>query len=1025
MQKPVVKPECPETAHAPSPLPGTSEEDLKLATWLGRYSDEELDQPWLTIEDIQRYDRQKGRQPGTASFAQRDLREPPDPDAFKQDVIDRLNFIQGQLVSGAYEYRAPHPQPKPATFEEQQLTRLKPEVRIALQSTPLRCGPYPGPLFKAGGQDDMDRNACSMVHPQEAVQIVAQHSSGMKLARTRYAMGFLDKDAALSAPLDKTNLELFVAGPRVYASQATTLTLKSGTKIELPAHTSLPVTPPGKVRVASEEGILETTPPSSMTSTERALTRRAVLSEAFSFLGEPYGFGGQDGGRDCSRLLLDLFESFDIALPRHSGWQAQSGTYGIELPGNLSVAERLAKIDEANHTGIVLLHLPGHIMLYLGRNQAGKPMALHSLGEYVTPCGNGKETIFAVRKVVVSDLTLGKGSSRRSLAERLTRLVVFGKDPHAPTEITAPKAEECRDSAEDRIFYSPAEPLTDHELRVIATSSSEHAGARLVLWSAEGERIETFDPTRLGGPPFTHWVRHIPEATGPITAALVAQGKVIACKRIAVRHPQRPTREFVDTDSPVWTPRWKWEEDTDNLWSAFIEQLFDDPATDETTWNNLHSLLRDPSRNLLLNHLGENEDARLVLEPDCADLPYMLRAYFSWKLRLPFAFRRCSRGRTGQPPSCGPLKSSLMPRTAHDDVTAFYSFTNRVVRSGVHSASGRTAPQDSVTDTYPVPLTRAALAPGTVYADPYGHVLIVSKWYSQGRRDSDQYGVLMAAEAQPDGTIGRRRFWQGSFLFDPDTSNVGAGFKQFRRLIYDPKTRELSALSNEELNGKNDATPFSMEQYGLTREQFYDRMDALINPNPLDPIRRQKSLVDALEEAVRRRVISVDNAISYEKQGGKMPIAMPEGHAIFETTGPWEDFSTPARDMRLLIAIDTVTSFASKVVAHPERYGTSGSPPSKKDLKDALSQELLSRRFTYVRSDGSDQELSLADVVDRANAFEMAYNPNDCIEIRWAAPEGSQEGSTCRRHAPGEQTSRMKSYRKWFAQRKRPPRGTR
>ena len=56
--------------------------------------------------------------------------------------------------------------------------------------------------------------------------------------------------------------------------------------------------------------------------------------------------------------------------------------------------------------------------------------------------------------------------------------------------------------------------------------------------------------------------------------------------------------------------------------------------------------------------------------------------------------------------------------------------------------------------------------------------------------------------------------------------------------------------------------------------------------------------------------------------------------------------------------------------------------------------------FEYTKSDGSSQSLSLSDVVARAEAFEVAYHPNDCIEIRWGAPEGSDEMTSCKRHAP-------------------------
>jgi hypothetical protein len=152
-------------------------------------------------------------------------------------------------------------------------------------------------------------------------------------------------------------------------------------------------------------------------------------------------------------------------------------------------------------------------------------------------------------------------------------------------------------------------------------------------------------------------------------------------------------------------------------------------------------------------------------------------------------------------------------------------------------------------------------------------------------------------------------------------------------------------------------------------------------------------------------------------------IAMPEGDGIFLSAGPWEDFSTPSRDLRLLIAIDTVRGFPASVRQHPERYGlTAGELEAKAGaLASELSKELSQRTFEYVRSDGSKQRLSLLDVLNRAPGFEVAYNPNDCVEVRWAAPEGSPELSTCRRRAPEEQRAKLASYRGWFSTRQRPP----
>jgi hypothetical protein len=86
-------------------------------------------------------------------------------------------------------------------------------------------------------------------------------------------------------------------------------------------------------------------------------------------------------------------------------------------------------------------------------------------------------------------------------------------------------------------------------------------------------------------------------------------------------------------------------------------------------------------------------------------------------------------------------------------------------------------------------------------------------------------------------------------------------------------------------------------------------------------------------------------------------------------------------------------------------------------LQSTLDSELAARKVTYTRSDGSSWTLSLKDVVDRAADLEMAYNLNDCVELRWGAPEGSEEGSTCKRHAPAAQRAKMADDRAWFHER--------
>ena len=72
-------------------------------------------------------------------------------------------------------------------------------------------------------------------------------------------------------------------------------------------------------------------------------------------------------------------------------------------------------------------------------------------------------------------------------------------------------------------------------------------------------------------------------------------------------------------------------------------------------------------------------------------------------------------------------------------------------------------------------LKEDTLRPGTIFADPYGHVLVVAKRIAQ---TADAGGVLLAVDGQPDGTVSRKRFWRGNFLFAIDPSLGSAGFKE-------------------------------------------------------------------------------------------------------------------------------------------------------------------------------------------------------------------------------------------------------
>jgi hypothetical protein len=608
----------------------------------------------------------------------------------------------------------------------------------------------------------------------------------------------------------------------------------------------------------------------------------------------------------------------------------------------------------------------------------------------------------------------------------------------------------CEDAAGLAVMPSPVAPWKGAPLRVIFAAEKPLKG-ELSLIAPDGS-VAAKSAERHSGPPYFWYAEVASPAAGTWHAQLAREAASAECgtiaREIVVRADEPPRPQ--GTGGSVWPLRNTWNRATENLFSAWIEKLFDDPLDAAPSWPALHEVLRDRSRNVLFNYLGLNEDQMgLVYRPDCADLPYFLRAYFAFKMGLPFGYSKCNRGGGGQGPRCpawfsiqheeprvvatpaprGPYdimqQPAATPVNTHPARPAglaagFGYYVRFTVADAVHSGSARTALNDEMTDYYPVPLKEETLRPGTIYADPYGHVLMLVRRVAQTEGAA---GVFLAVDGQPDGTVARKRFWRGNFLFAQDPALGGPGFKRFRPIVQ--KNGALRRLTNEEIAKDPQYADFSLDQGRLSIENFYDRMDEVMSPEPLDPLRAMKEAITSLEEQVKTRVTSVENGRKYQNSG-RGDAQMPDGAAIFETTGAWEDFATPSRDLRLLIAIDVVRGFPDRVARQPERYAMpkdKSVAEVKAELQNVLASELASRKFSYPRSDGSSWTLALKDVIERMASLEMAYNVNDCVELRWGAAERSEEASTCRRHAPSAQRAKMTQYRAWFHERRRPARG--
>lgn len=367
---------------APDPLPGVRPEDRDVSVWLARWgvrADEPVlspaSQSWLAARAA------SARPPYSLDV----LRVPVAHRTLERAITERTERVQQELAAGSLRR---HGGMRADAAWSATLVREVPGVasgplRVARAPLAVRCVPTLEPLVRAsdlGRFEPIDRNACTTLATGEPFELLGAALPGapLVLARTRSVIGWIDARAVAELPPVAEARGVFL-----------------------------------DMLVAERRG----RPP---------LTRGSIARAAFAELGRPYGWGGSRDGIDCSGLVELVFGQHGIELPRHSRAQGRSGTHTIEIPPEATEAERLSLLDRAWDEGVVVLHFPGHVLLYLGRDADGAPRAIHALYEYAELV-DGVERVRDVGRVVVSSLELGRGTSRRSFLERLTHLAVFGR----------------------------------------------------------------------------------------------------------------------------------------------------------------------------------------------------------------------------------------------------------------------------------------------------------------------------------------------------------------------------------------------------------------------------------------------------------------------------------------------------------------------------------------------------------------------------------------------------------------------
>ena len=148
-------------------------------------------------------------------------------------------------------------------------------------------------------------------------------------------------------------------------------------------------------------------------------------------VGQPYGWGGLGGHRDCSSTILDVFTPFGLPLPRNSRSQAGAGKK-VDI-SELSADEKRKRILEAAVPFRTLLNIRGHVMLYLGAFR-GSPVAFHTIwGLRTASKDDSISGRFLIAKSVITSLSPGLeirtlSRSRGDLLDRIDSFTLLGEE---------------------------------------------------------------------------------------------------------------------------------------------------------------------------------------------------------------------------------------------------------------------------------------------------------------------------------------------------------------------------------------------------------------------------------------------------------------------------------------------------------------------------------------------------------------------------------------------------------------------
>ncbi|MEQ8266713.1 MAG: hypothetical protein RH982_05915 [Parvibaculum sp.] len=445
----------------------------------------------------------------------------------------------------------------------------------------------------------------------------------------------------------------------------------------------------------------------------------------------------------------------------------------------------------------------------------------------------------------------------------------------------------------------------------------------------------------------------------------------------------------------------RWTASDEKAWQDFVAAL---GATDCWTFDECIKSAANPYR---------HTDPKTRFYVDCADMPYVLRAYFAWKNGLPFAWQSAMQSADGPGTdirySVGGnvvVGRDSVPRTASgvNAIPVLHTLVN-VVSTAMFRRNAVSDDAHMFSDTYSPRLDREAIVPGTIAYDVNGHASLVWRVESGGR--------VLIFSSHPDHSLSRSFLGREFLRTGPE---LGSIFQKFRPIEVVGATRAANgALVGGRIAGTPDAEieDFSLEQYQGSppgspygwrsaswvwngeNMDFYTYLRARLSTGELEyrPVEELTAMMQTICFDIRSRKQAVEISTGRGIQNMEPPSRLPGN--IYGTDGVWELYSTPSRDARLKTAFremyDLVGEFIKMDLVDAPRLNYEGTDLAG-DLLAAYEAENAACDISYRNSAGQTVRLTIDDIVDRL--YDLSFDPYQCVERRWGAK--GEELATCR-----------------------------